>query len=119
MYRRFHLYHQNGVIILVKLLEALSSATCQYTSFTSSFEKKFRLIIVLIYSVVLIILVLSALCVFSIGFSAPCFGIQKQSTSLPDDSCNYERWSPGHKARGQGHKKISRLRPRTQAQVFS
>ena len=30
--------------------------------------------------------VLSALCVFSISFSAPCFGNQKQSTSLPDDS---------------------------------
>ena len=40
-------------------------------------------------SVVLIILVLSALRVFSISFSAPCFGNQKQSTSLPDDSCNY------------------------------
>ena len=30
--------------------------------------------------------VLSALCVFSISFSAPCFGNQKQFTSLPDDS---------------------------------
>ena len=32
-----------------------------------------------------------------------------------------QRWIRGHKARGQGqgHKKISRPRPRTQAQVFS
>ena len=40
-------------------------------------------------SVVPIMLVLSALCVFSISFSAPCFGNQKQSICLLDDSQNY------------------------------
>ena len=34
-------------------------------------------------------LVLFALSVYSISFSASCFGNQEQFTSLPDDSCNF------------------------------
>ena len=53
---------------------------------------------------------------FLVPLSAYCVAMPKKSTEIRKQRanprvCYYQRWSRGHKARGQGHKKISR--PRT------